>query len=191
MPTYTSSISIAANAAPVWQALSDVVRWPEWLHTVTAVEALDAPALATGRRFRIVQPRLRPAVWTVSALNPPLAFAWTSASPGLRVRAEHTVEAVAPGQAPGQGRCRWRRRLQRLRLGLPDASLRLQAIEPLIVAVRNSPELPITTRQARQVAAGHPLKRIFALQAQLLYRMRLERRYGRQQPGCQPRDTAS
>lgn len=98
MPTYTSSISIAANAAPVWQALSDVVRWPEWLPTVTAVEALDAPALATGRRFRIVQPRLRPAVWTVSALNPPLAFAWTSASPGLRVRAEHTVEAVAPGQ---------------------------------------------------------------------------------------------
>ena len=57
----------------VFAVLSDVERWPEWTPTVTRVERLGnagAP-LALGGRLRIVQPKVPPAEWTVTAFEPP------------------------------------------------------------------------------------------------------------------------
>ena len=63
-----TSISIAAPPERIWPALADVAAWPDWLPTVTRVEPLDGRELAPGRRYRIAQPRLQTAVWTVTAL---------------------------------------------------------------------------------------------------------------------------
>lgn len=94
MAAFTVEQSIAAPSGLVWACLSDVAQWPVWLPTVADVQPLDAPVLATGARFRILQPRLRPAVWTVTAFDPPASFTWESARAGLRVIARHVLTEV-------------------------------------------------------------------------------------------------
>ena len=91
MRTYSTWISIAADAGSVWDVHSDVVGWPDWLPTVARVEALHTAPLGTGARYRIVQPKLRATVCTVTRFEPSQRFAWDARSPGLLVTADHVV----------------------------------------------------------------------------------------------------
>jgi len=75
--------------------MTGVVTWPEWLPTVSSVEALDGQPLRVGARYRIMQPRLRPATWVVTSVAPPQRFAWESRSTGVLVVADHIVEETS------------------------------------------------------------------------------------------------
>jgi uncharacterized protein YndB with AHSA1/START domain len=88
------SISVDIEAPPdlVWRVLSDGERWPEWTPTVTSVQVLDRRPLAVGTRARIRQPRLPPALWTVTELEDGRSFTWVTRSPGVAVFARHWVE---------------------------------------------------------------------------------------------------
>jgi hypothetical protein len=50
-----------------------------------------------GASFKLLQPKLRPATWTVSSLNPGYNFVWESSIPGLRLWANHIVETAPNG----------------------------------------------------------------------------------------------
>ncbi len=101
MLTFSASRQIDAPAALVWRRVSDVVAWPGWLPTVSRVEPVSASAneLAVGAIFKIVQPKLKPAFWTVSMLNPGRNFIWESSTPGLTLWANHTVEDAPDGRS--------------------------------------------------------------------------------------------
>jgi uncharacterized membrane protein len=99
MPSYDASVSIASAREPVWRVLATVTDWPTWLPTVSSVEALDGQQLALGARYRIIQPKLPPATWTVTNLEPPRRFAWESRSPGILVVADHIIEDASPGKS--------------------------------------------------------------------------------------------
>ena len=97
MPSYDASISIAAAPASVWRVLSDVAKWPGWLPTVSSVEPLDGDALSPGARYKVVQPKLRPATWAVTSVAAPNRFVWESRSPGVLAVADHIIEEPSPG----------------------------------------------------------------------------------------------
>lgn len=97
MRSFEASTSIAAPREAVWRVLSDVAAWPEWLPTVDGVQPLDGTRLAIGSRFLVRQPKLRPATWVVTVLEPPRRFVWRARSPGLEMVAEHIVDESAPG----------------------------------------------------------------------------------------------
>lgn len=99
MHSYDAAVLIASAREPVWRVLATVTDWPTWLPTVTSVEALDGQPLALGARYRIVQPKLRPATWTVTNLELPRRFAWESRSPGVLVVADHTIEDASAGKS--------------------------------------------------------------------------------------------
>lgn len=92
MPHFTTTIEIQVPAACVWPIMADVCRWPDWTPTFTSIEALDGAALAPGARFRVRQPRLLPAVFTVSELAPGARFEWLTRTGGVRARADHRIE---------------------------------------------------------------------------------------------------
>jgi uncharacterized membrane protein len=99
MPTFQASIGIATSSQSVWRVLAAVSAWPEWLPTVSSVQPLDGHELKLGSRFAIRQPKLQPATWVVTELDPPRRFVWQARSPGLVMLAEHTVEERSPGTA--------------------------------------------------------------------------------------------
>lgn len=87
---------IDAPIERVWEVLSAVETWPQWVPTVQKVECFDGPALKLGARYRITQPRLRPAVWKVDELAEGTRFAWRAKAPGVEMVADHVLERIAP-----------------------------------------------------------------------------------------------
>jgi carbon monoxide dehydrogenase subunit G len=94
-----ASTEIDAPAQRVWAVLTDVERWPQVVDTVTSVEALTPGPLATGSRYRLVQPRLPPAVWSVTAVVPGRSYRWVAPSTGVTTTADHTVTPLGDDRA--------------------------------------------------------------------------------------------
>jgi Polyketide cyclase / dehydrase and lipid transport len=99
MPSYRTSISINSRAERIWHTLSNVVAWPQWLPTVGSVRALDQPSLKMGNRYAVLQPKLRPVIWTVTQLKPPCHFQWQARSPGMLMVADHVIEKQSSTQS--------------------------------------------------------------------------------------------
>jgi carbon monoxide dehydrogenase subunit G len=94
---FGSAVEIAAPPERVWAVMSEIERWAEWTPSVTRVERLDPGPLAVGHRARIRQPRLLPAVWRVTAIEPGRGFTWVTRSAGLRATGGHRVEPAGSG----------------------------------------------------------------------------------------------
>ncbi|MGW4213934.1 SRPBCC family protein [Lentzea sp. NPDC004789] len=97
MPGVQHTVVISASPERVWALIADVERWPELIPTVDSVERLDDGPLAVGSRTRLRQPRLSPAVWTVTELTDGASFTWESRSPGVTVTGVHEVEPHPDG----------------------------------------------------------------------------------------------
>ncbi|MGW5670691.1 SRPBCC family protein [Micromonospora sp. NPDC003776] len=95
---FVESVEIAADADRVWAVQTDVERWPEWTPTVTAARRLEPGPFTLGSSARLEQPRLRPAVWRVTEIDPPHVFVWESDSPGVHSRGEHRVVPLPDGR---------------------------------------------------------------------------------------------
>ena len=81
----------------VWQVMSDPERWHEWTPSITSIRFFGGGPLAIGKRALGRQPKLPPAIWTVTALDAGRRFSWESVGPGLRVVGHHAVEPTATG----------------------------------------------------------------------------------------------
>jgi hypothetical protein len=97
MTHFSLTVEIPAPPERVWAVLADIERWSEWNPTVTRIQRLDRGPLAVGCRARIRQPKLLPATWQVSELQPGRSFTWITRSPGICVTGEHGVEPTAHG----------------------------------------------------------------------------------------------
>jgi hypothetical protein len=82
----------------IWKVLSDVSRWHEWTPIVTKVEVLNTPEVKLNNRYKVFQPKLQPAEWTVTVLTPPSNFTWESKSPGMHMVAEHILKPISANQ---------------------------------------------------------------------------------------------
>jgi uncharacterized membrane protein len=98
MTKFSTSITINASQEAVWKVLSDVAHWHEWTPTVTKVEVLNTPELKLGNRYKVFQPKLQPAEWTVTELTTS-NFTWESKSPGMHMVAEHVVKSINANQS--------------------------------------------------------------------------------------------
>ncbi len=91
------TVSEPSGAAPatLWETLEDLPAWPEWCPTFTSVQP-DGP-LEVGTTARVLQPGLRPAVWTVDEVSRGRSFRWSSRGPGFVIVADHHLQPTGPG----------------------------------------------------------------------------------------------
>jgi uncharacterized protein YndB with AHSA1/START domain len=97
MRQFSKTVSISAPPAVVWRILADVDAWPQWTKSVTSVERVKQNTMASGAQVRIVQPKLKPAVWTVTDWQPEQSFTWISKNPGVTVTAGHLIIRTSEG----------------------------------------------------------------------------------------------
>ena len=98
MTQSSTSITINSNQEVIWKVLSDVAHWHEWTPTVIKVEVLDGPELKLNNHYKVFQPKLQPAVWTVTVLTPPSNFTWESRMPGMLMVADHILKPINANQ---------------------------------------------------------------------------------------------
>ena len=91
------TIEVAAPSGRVWEIMTDVGRWQEWTASISSIERLDSGPLALGSRARVVQPRLRPAIFEVTSFEPGGSFTWAARSGGIAALAVHEVTPAASG----------------------------------------------------------------------------------------------
>lgn len=97
MRKFTISVDIPAPPARVYEVISDVDRWHEWTPSITSVTRDSKAPLAVGSSAVVRQPKLPPAKWTVTKLEPGHGFTWVARGPGLRTIGDHWVEPIANG----------------------------------------------------------------------------------------------
>jgi hypothetical protein len=94
-PITVFEADIAAPPAVVWDLLVKVEDWPSWTPTMERIVSLSGLPLAVGRAYRVKQPGLQEAVYTVTDLEDRRRFTWEVRLPGLRLIADHVVEEAA------------------------------------------------------------------------------------------------
>ena len=97
MTSFSTSIDIPAPPARVWEVMRDVERWHEWTASITSIRKIDAGPLKVGSRAIVRQPKLPPARWRVTQLDPQKGFTWVSTGPGLLVTGRHIIEQTLSG----------------------------------------------------------------------------------------------
>lgn len=96
MRRFSTSIDIGAPPERVYDVIVDVERWHEWTPSITRATLRSGPPLTVGSLAIVRQPKLPPAMWSVTDVQPGRGFTWQSRAPGLRVVGIHSVEP-APG----------------------------------------------------------------------------------------------
>src|SRR5262245_34873131 len=94
---FSITVEIPAPQPLVWSVIADVERWPDWTASISEVKLLSPSPIRIGSRVRIRQPKLPPAFWRVTELNPGTSFTWVSRAAGLLVTARHIAQAIACG----------------------------------------------------------------------------------------------
>ena len=97
MKHFETSMMIPAPAERIWAVLMDVKHWPDWTRSVTRIEPLDDRPMRLDSRVRIIQPKLRPAVWRITEYVEGTKFVWVSKSPGVTVTGGHYIAPTRDG----------------------------------------------------------------------------------------------
>jgi uncharacterized membrane protein len=93
----TSDEQIEAPIETVWDLTVDIEGLPATTPTITLAERLDDGPLRVGSTARLRQPHLRPAVWTVTRLEAPELFEWSTRLGWLTMTGRHTLRAAGTG----------------------------------------------------------------------------------------------
>ena len=81
----------SARAELVWRVLSDVEHWHEWTPTVLEITPFGNALMERGARYRVVQPKLRPAIYEVTEYVPNQHFTWEQKLAGGALVADHRI----------------------------------------------------------------------------------------------------
>ncbi len=94
---FERKVEVAAPVEVARNVLTDVERWPEWTASIERIECRTPLPLSIGARVWIKQPKLMPAVWTITRWDELNGFTWESRHFGLQVLADHRLTPTATG----------------------------------------------------------------------------------------------
>ena len=84
----------SARPDAVWRVLADLDKWHAWTPTILEIKPLTDTGLVVGARYRVTQPKLRPAVYEVIECVPDERFTWVQTFPGGAMVADHRLIAL-------------------------------------------------------------------------------------------------
>jgi uncharacterized membrane protein len=96
---FQTQVDVDADTETVWRVLINVEAWPKWTASMTSVQRLQSGEFGVGSSARVVQPKLKAAVYTVTECEMGRSFTWEMKAAGVTVRAGHLIEDLGQGKA--------------------------------------------------------------------------------------------
>jgi hypothetical protein len=82
----------------IFDILTRFDRWNQWTQSITEMSVLNNDQLKPGSKIKVLQPKLPPAIWTITEIDPNKSLTWQKKSFGLNMRSEHLITS-GPGMA--------------------------------------------------------------------------------------------
>ena len=82
---------INALSGDIFKVLMDFGQWNQWTASITEMSVLNNDRPGTGARIKILQPKLPPAIWTITESLPDRSLTWEKRSFGLVMLSELLV----------------------------------------------------------------------------------------------------
>jgi hypothetical protein len=82
---------ITARPHDIFNVLMDVERWNRWTQSITGMSMLNNDRPGPGAKIKVLQPKLPPAIWTITEIDPDKSLIWEKRSFGLRMFSEHLI----------------------------------------------------------------------------------------------------
>ncbi len=97
-----SEVATAQTSVPpheVWTVLADIAAWPTWSPTIEQVRTEPAEADDVGEHpaYRIEQPPLPTALWTITDWRPEQGFAWQTRGASTLLAGSYAMRHIRPG----------------------------------------------------------------------------------------------
>jgi len=91
------TVVISAQPPDIFRVLMDLEGWRQWTPSITRMSTLDGDRPGRGVKIKVLQPKLPPAIWTITEVDQDRALVWEKGSFGLRMLSGHFISDVAPG----------------------------------------------------------------------------------------------
>jgi uncharacterized membrane protein len=87
------------NAPPgdIFKILMNFEQWNQWTASITKMSILNNDRPEVGARIKILQPKLPPAIWTITETLQDKSLTWEKSSFGLVMLSEHVITTSNSG----------------------------------------------------------------------------------------------
>ena len=94
---YSVEKTLAINARPndIFNVLTHLEQWNQWTQSISEMSILNEDVPGLGARVKVLQPKLPPAIWTITEIKQDKSFTWEKKSVGLKMISEHLILSVA------------------------------------------------------------------------------------------------
>lgn len=93
----TQTTTVHADIAKVFGVLTDVENWHSWTKSINKISFTGEKKFEVGGQAKVFQPKLLPAVWTITEITAPQSFTWQTKTLGVSMTATHVLTSTSNG----------------------------------------------------------------------------------------------
>jgi hypothetical protein len=83
---------IKSQPEHIFRVLTDLNHWNQWTPSIIGISFVGKDTFAVGTRIKVLQPKLPPAVWTITEISENKLLVWKKKSFALKVTANHIIQ---------------------------------------------------------------------------------------------------
>jgi hypothetical protein len=82
------------NARPehIFAELTKLSQWNQWTKSIISISFVNNDEIKVGAKIKVLQPKLLPAIWTITEISENKSLVWEKKSFGLKMTANHFIQ---------------------------------------------------------------------------------------------------
>jgi len=96
---YCLERSSLINSSPeeIFYVLAQLGQWNQWTKSIISISFVNNDYFKVGTKIKVLQPKLSPAVWTITEITENKSLVWEKKSLGLKMTANHLIQESNEG----------------------------------------------------------------------------------------------
>jgi hypothetical protein len=81
----------------IFSVLMKLGQWNQWTKSIISISFVNNDSFKVGAKIKVLQPKLSPAVWTITEISENKSLVWEKKSLGLKMTANHFIQESTEG----------------------------------------------------------------------------------------------